>query len=341
MIDISTLKPGKMGWGLPMDSIVTTTNREKKEYEALANAHPQLVQGREPRPIYERWMKKVKDLMAADGIEDGFSCRYIEKAVLGDFIPWKAQIIGSCVASGNMRAITRRCMIESFILNEPEEIFGTSHVGPNNFAPFAPYSYGYGRMLGGMSRGDGSYCSVHIRGQQEGGILLCSTPGLKSDTFPEPQNAALYRQWGSSRSLIQQYSDTAKKIKLLESEKITSAGQGKEVCTLGLKPFMVCSSWAFTPDYVHPKWKLADGSPVVIYKRDMRTSWAHNMTIDGFILFEGKWYVLVDNSWGPNAHKNGSFFIIPIELYDDWCRVAEQMSTGDVDMSDNPHPVAA
>jgi hypothetical protein len=284
-------------------------------------------------------MKLVKDLMAADGIVDGFSCRHVEKTVFGGFLAWLAQIIGSCVASGGARAWTRRTLIEAFLLNDPEEIFGTKIIGIDNVSHFVPYSYRAGRSFSNI-RGDGSYCSIHIRGFKEYGALPCSTPGIKSDAFPEPQSARLYRDYGSSNDVLNKFKDVAKKFTLLESGKVTSASQAKEILTVKKSPIMVCSNWAFEPDYTHPTWKLADGTPVVIYKRNRRTSWSHNMTDDAWVVIEnGEEFVIIDNSWGQRAHKNGSWFPIPVSLYDSWCKDSERMYIGDIDLKDNEVPI--
>jgi len=331
--------PGPMGWG---ESLMTEDARivqEKKEFDILADTQPAMMQYREARQPNAEKIKLVKDLMLADGITGGFSCRHVEKAVFGNFLAWLAQIIGSCVASGGARAWTRRTLIEAFLLNDPEEIFGNKIVGIDNVSHFVPYSYRAGRSYSNI-RGDGSYCSIHIRGFKEYGALPCSTPGIDSDAMPEPQSARLYRSYGSSNSILTKFKDVASKFTLLESGKITSADQAKELLTIKMSPFMVCSNWAFEPDYTHATWKLSDGSPVVIYKRNRRTSWGHNMTIDGWvILINGEEFVCVDNSWGQRAHKNGSFFFIPASLYASWIKDSEQMYIGDIDLKDNEVPV--
>jgi len=228
-------------------------------------------------------------------------------------------------------------LFESFVLGDPEEIFGTKLIGTNNVAPFAPYGYRAGRKLGGLNSGDGSFCSVQIRGAKEYGILPCSAQGLVSDAFPEPQNARTYRTMGNSNRFLEDFKPQAQQHRLMNSEQVRSADQAKELITVHFKPLEICSMWAFAPDYTHRSWELEDGEKVVIYKRDRRTSWAHAMSIVAFVQVGQEWFVIVLNSWG-NAHKNGDWFAIPASLFDSWLRDAECLSIGDIDMRDNVLP---
>lgn len=342
MIDNSIANPGRMGWGEEFQSIDRKVAKEREGFAKAYSMSPDKFKRKDARQPSEANIEKVRAEMRKDGIVDGFSCRYVEKAVFGTFLNWLAQIIGSCVASGNARIFTRRTLIESFLLGDPEQIFGTSLIGRDNVSIFAPYSYRAGRRRANMNRGDGSYCSVHIQGQMKDGVLPCSTPGIVSDSFPEPQDASLYRDWGNSNKLMDQFVKEARKYMLTESERVDSAEESKTLFREHMKPHMVCSMWAFRPDYAHPTWKLANGDPVIIYKRDRTTSWAHNMSIDGQVVIESnEEFTIVDNSWGMNAHRNGSWFTIPTELYDDWCRDSEQMTIGEIDLTDNTVPVAA
>lgn len=246
----------------------------------------------------------------------------------------------NCVASGGMRAMTRRTLIESFILNEPEEIFGTKLVGTNNVAPYAPYSYRAGRKKGGIDgMMDGSFCNAHIEGAMDYGILPCSAAGLVSDTFPEPQNTRLYKEWGANDSLLNKFSSVGRTYKLIESENITDINRLWSALEEDMKPMMICSDWAFKPAKQHPTWKFANGDPVWIYTRDTRNSWAHNMTIDSALVHGSEKFNGIDNSWGDSAHKNGSFFILEANEMERWIRDAEIMTIGDIDMTDNTKPI--
>ena len=340
-VDNSVANPGEMGWGEEIQSPATKFAEEQKNFQMIAESDPDFVTRRETMAENAGIVKSVKDLMLADGMVGGFCARYVEKVIFGKHFDWKAQLIGSCVASGGMRLMARRALIEVFMLNDPEDIFGTSIVGINNVAPFGPYSYRAGRRLANMNSGDGSYCSVHVKGANQFGILPCSTPGLVSDDFPEPQNTTLYRNWGNSNSYMDKFVETGKLYKLLETELVKDVDQTKIVLVEQKKPLMICSMWAFRPDYQHPTWKLSDGTPVWIYKRDTSTSWAHNMSVDGFITGpDNKEYVLIENSWGMNAHKNGPYFIIPVQLYASWCNNSEQQTIGEIDLTNiSPAPL--
>jgi len=340
MIDNSVANPGQMGWGEPTQTAVDIIKKEKRTFESLARANPMLLNMRVAKEPNKEYIARLQQTMAAEGMTNGFSGRILEKTVFGRQLPWLAQIIGSCVASGAGRAKVRRMLAEVFLINDPETLFGTSIVGPNNVSPFLPYSYRAGRHFAGINgNSDGSFCSAHIRGASEYGILPCSTAGLSSDAFPEPQSSSTYRQWGSNNTLLNQFAAAGRIYKLLEAPKVTDAEQAKMLMD-AFKPFMICSMWAFRPDHTHATWKYSDGTPVVIYQRDRSTSWAHNMTIDGIFEAAGRMWVEVDNSWGPRAHKNGSHFVIPIELFASWLRDAECMAIGEIDMGDNPAPVA-
>lgn len=335
MEDMATDQPGPMGWGTDG---VKQSEAEKAYQDSFASLDPQMYVGNPARePIDSAAVEAIKALQEKDGIEGGLSLSHIEPFVFGEKLNWLKQLIGSCVGSSFMRIATLRMLFESFVLGDPEEIFGTKLVGTNNVAPFAPYGYRAGRKLGGLNSGDGSFCSVQIRGAKEYGILPCSAPGLVSDAYPEPQNTRTYREMGNSNSFLEKFKPQATNFRLMESEQVRSADQAKTLIIDHFKPLQICSMWAFTPDYTHSSWRMANGDPVVIYTRDRRTSWAHAMSIVAFVQVSGKWFVIVKNSWG-NAHRNGDWFAIPADLFDTWVRDAECMSIGDIEMTDNVLP---
>ncbi len=331
MDDLATDKPGPMGWGVD-DSRVDTEKRLAGELEERS---PGLLMRRAPKePLDNELIQKVRDGMAADGMTGGMHLRYIEPIVFGVFLIYLRQLIGSCVASTAFRLGVIRMLWESFALGDAEEIFGTKLIGTNNVAPFAPYHYRSGRMLGGLNGGDGSFCSSQVEGLQKYGFLPCDTPGLVSDAFPEPQSTRTYRQMGNSNSFLEKFAPFGRKHLLNESEPVRDAESAKTLVTEHFKPLAICSMLAFKPSHTHPTWKLADGTPVVIYQRDRSTSWAHSMSIVGIVEVDGKWFVIVLNSWG-NAHRNGDWFAIPLETFDVWVRDADCRSYGDIEMTDN------
>lgn len=313
---------------------VGTLDSEKRAFDEMANIVPERFLAREPKPVNQELLAKVDAIQLANGIESGFCFLYLWQAVFGSQANWLQQLIGSCVASGRIRVAAYRMVAEVFLLNDPETIFGTTIVGVDNIAPFGPYSYRAGRKFAGINgNGDGSTCGGQTKGSMVDGYLPCSTPGLQSDAFPEPQNQSLYKRWGATDTLLNQYTQHGKKFVLLESSEIKGSADAKAAIVDGKKPASICSMWGFGPDYQHPTWKDENGQPVWIWKRS--GSWAHNMSIVGYVTVNGKDFVIVENSWG-NYHKGRKWFAIPASLFDDWCRSADCHTEGEIDMSDNP-----
>lgn len=335
-IDNSVGNPGPMGWWIyDTDAPERTLLTERRHWEFMESMAPSRVSRRAAKVVIKAVFDKVKALMDEAGIEDGWSWLLFFEAVLGGLPPWLRQIIGSCVASGGMRALCARTIAEVVLLGEPGETLGTAWTGTNNFNSFAPFNYRVGRRIGGLNGySDGSFCGAHIQGFMEYGFAPCDLPELRSrtDAFPEPQSGRKYQQWGAANpgdAWVGEIATAASKYDLLESERVTSGDQLKTLAVEHYKPMMVCSNWAFRPDYQHPTWRMF-GQPVWIYKRDTSTSWGHNMTKFDVVKVVGKWYVVVFNSWGPNAHKNGAWFAIPLDLEDDWLPRAEVRTIGDV-----------
>lgn len=335
--DMAMSRPGPMGWGLPEHTMPARYLAEQRQFSKFASERPAMYCRRDAKIANDTLMKRVEARMAEDGIEGGFDLRYLEMTLWGKQLQWLQQLIGSCVASGGMRAWTRRQMVEIFLFGSPETLFGTTIVGPQNLAHFAPYSYRAGRRRGGLNRGDGSFCSVHIEGLMKDGALPCWAEGLAShtDAFPEPQKESTYRQWGSSagNALMDKFKSIATQYLLLESEKVKSAADAQTLIVEHKKPLMICSDWAFKPDKPHPTWKTKDGQPIWIYTRNRADSWAHNMTLIGSIKGpDSNGYKTVENSWGMNAHKNGDYFIIRDSEADTWLNDAECQSIGDIQL---------
>jgi hypothetical protein len=341
LVDNAMSNRGEMGWGeYDTDSLETRLKIERDRLEVMQNIVPNRFSaslGKEPNQVV---LAKVKAAMQADGIEDGFDPMYLHQVVFGTWPRWLAQIIGSCVASGGMRACTLRTLVEVVLLGEPEETLGGLMVGRDNINHFAPYSYRAGRKIGGLNRGDGSFCEAHIQGLMQYGFLPCDTGDLDSDTFPEPQSASDYRRWGNSDALLNRFAPAAQKYDLVTSSHVKSADDWIAACKDRFETAMICSMWAFAPAQQHPTWRLANGQPVWIYRRNPRDSWAHNMTLCGYIQHGGKWYVKVLNSWHESSHKNGFWFVIPIEEFARWIPSAQSQTIGDLALRDSSSPIA-
>lgn len=334
-------KPGKMGWWLnENESPMRTKAIERRFWDEFGSKNPARVARSEPKAADPLILTMVKEQQTKQNIGSGISLIALFLCILGQIPKWLAQIIGSCVASGGMRVCTIRSLWEIVVLGQPEETLGNNWTGVDNINHFAPYSYRAGRRLGGLNGGDGSFCGAHIKGLMEYGFLPCSTAGLASDAFPEPQSASLYRKWGNSNQLLEQFAPEGKKFDLLESERITSPEDLKEVTVVHFKPCMVCSDWAFKPDYQHRELLDEEGRPLWIYTRDRSNSWPHNMSLVAAIECNGKWFVIVFNSWGPNAHRNGHYFVVPLELVGDWIRDGAEIRTiGDLALRDSTLPI--
>lgn len=327
-------QPGEMGWG---ESSLTDNERLNKEVSSLHKAQddapiawsPRLQ--REPNP---ETMKRLAEVHKEHGYPEGsLDMRMISVMVYGAVAMWLAQIIGSCVASGFIRAFSFRQLAELVILGQPEDALGKTVKGINTIAPYGPFSYGCGRRRGNMRRGDGSYCSIQMESGQKDGVLDCSTPqlhritGTRDNDLPEPQSSSLYRAFGSWKYLddLKSYAD----YRILEAHEVDDADQSMKYLN-DFKPHMICSNWGFKADYKHK-----DG--FWVYKKS--GSWSHNMTIIGYIKdSKGNYFIIVLNSWGDRAHKDGEIFVIPIELYQRWLRSASCIAMGDIDL---PKPVPA
>lgn len=327
-------QPGPMGWGLPDEPETKWISAEQEALDTLAAAVPERLMRSAPKTPNADLIAKVQKIQNDNGIESGFCFLYLAEAIFGAPLDWLRQLIGSCVASGDMRTTSYRMLAEVFLLNDPESLPGIDIDGTDSLAFFAPYNYRAGRREAGINgRSDGSLCLPHIRGKMKYGHLPCSTSGLRSDAFPEPQDTGLYKDWGADNRLLDQYADRGKKFQLLESEPIKSAQDFHDVCCDGYKPANICSMWSFEPDYQHPSWKDSQGNPVWIFKRG-RQPWAHNMSVIGCVMVGGKEFIIIENSWG-NFHKGRKWFAIPASLFDTWVRDAQCQSVGEIDLADN------
>lgn len=324
-----------MGWGNPKTSESKWLDEEQRELDRLADEAPAYLMRNAPQEKDAVLMARIEKIMQADGMEGGFCAMHLAEAIFGEKLAWKHQLIGSCVASGDMRTTTYRMLAEIFVYNQAEQLPGVDIDGVDSIPFFAPFNYRAGRSEANISGySDGSLCVPHIRGKMKRGHLPCSTPNIKSDRYPEPKNQSLYREWGAYNSLCEPHYKTAAKFPLVTSEKVTSADQAKEILCETLAPLNICSSWGFQPDYTHPTWQLADGQKVVIYKR--RGTWHHNMSVVGFTTHGNREFVIIENSWPENFHRNGRWFAIPATLFDTWLRQAQCQSVGELDLTDSP-----
>ena len=315
---------GPQGW-------LGSVEGEHRAFGEMGDSMPEMVCRHDAKKVLnDELLDETMDIQQENGIDDGFSFLHFCEAIFGEQLKWLPQIYGTCVGSGAMRVVSYRMLAEVFLLNEPEILPGIDIEGTDAFAPFAPFNYRGGRRRVGLNGGDGSMCGPHIRSQIEDGILTCDS-GVQSDAYPEPQTS-LYRKWGNSNSLHDQWKPTASKIKQTETEEVKSFDDLKTLLTEHHKPMMVCSSWGFSPSHKHPTWRLDNGDPVWIYKR--QSVWQHNMSIVGCVEVDGDWFTIIENSWSANAHKNGRWFVVSESTMKSWIRSAAIMTIGDIDLVD-------
>lgn len=325
---------GPMGWG--HEQVADTEDYERRNFGELRDDMPARFSARPAKPKDSAAWQKILAAMKADGLENGsVSLRYMSMPHFGEVLQWGAQLIGSCVASGAMRAVAYRTMAELFVLGQQEKLLGSKPIGQQSVAPFAPYHYGCGRRRGNLRGGDGSFCSAQIEAFLKDGILMCSHKDLpqlvgnREQDYPETQNERLYRQFGDWKYLDDFIGD-ARYIKLLESEPIKDVDRLKAAICDELKPAMICSNWGFAA-----KRKHADG--FWIYERSGQ--WAHNMTLSGIrIDSRGDVFVEVTNSWGGQAHKDGEHFYVDSATAQRWLNQAECQTIGDIDLPDQDAP---
>jgi hypothetical protein len=332
----------KFGWGEEGRSKFFLFSDEKREFDRLAEAAPDNVVRRQAKPVLNTWLHaRVKQIQIDNGIEGGFCFLFLYQALFGRQPAWLPQLISSCVASGDMRTTLYRMLAEVFLLNDPETLAGTELDGRKSFAFFAPYNYRAGRREANIrGRKGGSLCLPHIRGKMKYGHLPCDTPGLVSDTYPEPQSENLYTTWGRNNRLLEQHRSSALPYLLLESEPINDIDSQRDTILEHFKPANICSNWAFKPDYQHPTWRDEFGDPVWIFTRDHDDDWQHNMSVVGFILVSGVWYVVIENSWG-SVHKGRRWFCITADEYSSWVHHKSSVvqTVGEIDMADNTNKI--
>lgn len=326
-----------MGWGLGWQTFQDRLDDEERAREEIQRLAPAALMRQKAKQVKdEDLLAKVRSLMAQDGMGEGFSFLHLHEAIFGKLPDWKPQLIGSCVASGDKETTAARMLAEVFLFQEAESLPGAFTSTTDNVSFFAPFSYRAGRKLAGINgNGDGSLCLPHIRGKMQYGHLPCSTKGIASDDFPEPQNQSTYRAWGATDKFLNEFAGEAGKYKLLESERVRTPDEMWTLHVEHHKPANICSMWAFKRGPKHPTWKTRDGQPVYIWVRDTRQEWAHNMSRMGYVRVGNERFAIVKNTWGP-FHDGRSWFVIDDQTDEAWLRQAECQTVGNIDMKDNP-----
>ena len=316
------------GYGLIDQTPDQILELEQQATARMKAAQPSLFQTRAPQPVVNTaLMQKVKDLMSADGLEDGFSFRYLQQAVFGEELKYKPQKIGSCVASSSMRNIGDRALAEVTLLDHPEELDGTVIVGKKNLLTYGPYSYAAGRTVGGITGGraggqdDGSFVSAHIQGLMSYGALLCSDPALEASNYPEPtldsRGDQLYRDWGKDATLLNGFKNSENRIFLAESNDVAGFDAVKEAL-MNFKPISVGSALAVRQERAI-KGLSFNGKQAYQAFQDPNDEWQHAMGICGVWKYKGQWFGEVRNQWDLfHQNRTQDYFILSADFIDSW-----------------------
>jgi len=300
------------GWTDGKISEKQALDQERKLFDAFGDVMPSATVKRPAKAANETMLAKWNEFQKSKGRFEGSN----DMSLLDEFVAkqpllWKPQIIGSCVWSNTFRGIVARYMYETIILGQPQEWLGENEFGPENYAPYGPFSYGCARKRANMRGGDGLYCSPMAETLVLDGVLACNTPELvqllerlgvaRDADYPEPQNSRVYRAFGNW-----QYIEALKQhaaYQFVETPPVTSAEQLWDMLAPEQgKPVFVCSMEA-----VHKVGQHKDGFP--IHARNPRDRWPHNMLWLGrFLASDGRRFFRHSNeSWGVQHIYNRDF----------------------------------
>lgn len=331
------------GWGVRGQDEMEAINYERASSDQIAAELPMLsgvAEKPDPdSPIVKRWNEFQQSKGRYPGSADW---SLLDEFCFNQELVWLPQIIGSCVMSNTFRLYVIRAMYQIFILGHAQELLGKEEFGPNNLAPYGPYSYGWSRKKAGMRRGDGSYCGV-MKWALAQGVIRCNTPKLLEITraegvandqdYPEPQGrtgASFYREMGNWAYLDDLKPYAAWPVTVANDVK--SAQQLWDLLDHGEGAY-VCSMEAIHKVGDHP-----DGFP--IHARNPRDRWAHNMAFHGkFIASDGERFFRQSNeSWGKRHIYNRRFSEVERAFNSGRLTVA---SIGGIDLSESlpPSPV--
>lgn len=325
---------GACGWGDEKLSDDQKLYNEEKIVDEAQHDYPRAWAHRPAVALPESLKGKLETIHQKHNMsmnEGSIDLRLISELCFGEIFKFPRQIIGSCVASGGMRAWTFASMWQLVANGEPEELLGHQRLSVDTVAPYGPFSYGCGRRRGNLRRGDGSWCGVQVESYQKDGVIDCNTPqlhritGTTTKNFPEPQSSSLYRSFGSWKYLddLLPYAD----YKLNEAVKVRNADQCAKLLA-EYKPMLICSSWGFAPG------RSGKVNGYTVYRRS--GSWAHNLSVVGVLIApNGDRYFIILNSWGPTAHRDGEIFVVTDSTMNSWLKSASCIAVGDIDLPDS------
>lgn len=227
--------------------------------------------------------------------------------------------VHNCVGASHAALVGSAIAHEVVVIGQAEDRLGFGQEG----MPFIPYSYGVGRMAGGMlGRGDGSYCGAQIKGTMEHGFLPSNTEGLDqyygSGSSGVPQGtASAGRLFGKSRREIEKWMPQARQFDLLEAPKPRNAEEAYELVADKQIGLQICSG-------VMPTFWKDDPVYGPLYRMGERAS--HSTQIVAAFEYKGQRFFTDRNQWG-NYHKGSDVFgfdktclVFPFEEMEKWYR---------------------
>lgn len=273
-----------------------------REYEKFRTIDPTVFLG------YEQinW-NNVASLTGAPNLYSSNSdridfCDYA-KAVTGDYLPNTPQLLGDCVAASYE--------VVSEHLNCYEIYDGELQVFHQHYRPWL---YGAGRVYigGNKINGDGSLAPWQVKAGATYGVLREGLTGLPK------YSKNVGQQWGSSRSVLDQWKDQAKDFLVTNSVDIKSFDQACDAMINGKMPMIIASNQGFRMELnidrqANKSWFVPSGT------------WGHQM---GILAIEksGRYPGLrVHNQWGLNAHRgqldgpDGTGWVTP-EFFNKWVK---------------------
>jgi hypothetical protein len=330
---------GPTGWGHPDFNLIQKTAIEESGFERLGEmSNVKLTFGSKQTtgappidPVFEQVIRSKFQF------DEGWDFMVAERMCYNlspEETLMVVQLIGICVGASHCALFASRYAHEIVAIGDAEEPFGRQQLG----MPFWPYSYGVGRLVGGILHPseDGSYCSSQMEGTLKYGVLPCFVEGLEKYAgrghAALPQGTAKSgRLFGGNKKEIEKWTDKAVHFQMVEAPIAKTADDAKSLMVEKHTPLLICSAWAF-------KYKGFDTKyGVHLYERDRDDEWHHAMQLVAMFAIKGQWFVAVRNQWGYDAHKGspeigipGGCMVLTFEEFAKWIRGAEVMGIGEI-----------
>ncbi len=313
------VKPENAEFGWATDSTeaeaILLERRGAERLQAEMPAQMTLASGEEPlQAIMDAWNAFQQSKGRFPG---SYDWSILDEFVHGSPLIWRPQIGGTCVESNTKPGWVQRLQYQIVFLGNAMEYLGRDDKTSNNYAPYGPFSYGAARKRVNLRGGDGLFCEGMVESLLKDGVLPCNTPDLialnkklgvdRPQDYFEPQNVAVYRQWGDWKYIDEfaKYAD----YRLEECPYIKSVDEllaALKAC----KPVFCCSMLAIKKIGQHK-----DG--FAIHGRNPNDQWAHNMQFRGKLVASdnGEFIRFANESWGPEH-----MYTVPVNEVDDWFR---------------------